>query len=75
MIDFIMCIVLISLLTASLAIKWFFETKTYNKGICKVCNSELEFTYMDLEGNEHYECKNCGRNIYISFPFITKLFR
>ena len=46
------------------------EKKSYNKGICKECGTELRHFDNDSQGARGYVCDNCQHTVWVSYPWI-----
>ena len=70
MISFILVVVLIILIFA-ISIGFIIDKIEWNKGKCK-CGSDWVYFDTDSQGGRGYQCKKCGKFIWISYPIDKK---
>jgi len=59
-------LVAILLFTVISIIMHFIEKKEFNNGVCK-CGGTLRYVTSDLRGGDCFECKKCGKIIWLSW--------
>ena len=50
------------------------QKKRFNNGECPECKLRWNFFDSDSQGGRGYDCKRCGKTIWISWPFIDDKF-
>ena len=50
------------------------EAKSFNKGICKNCNTELRYFDTDSQGGRGYCCDKCNNQVWVSYNSVDRKF-
>ena len=66
MISFILVVVLLIILIFAISIGFIIDKIEWNKGKCK-CGSDWKYFDTDSQGGRGYQCKNCGKFIWLLY--------
>lgn len=64
--------ILVFLLLAKIGI--LLESKDFNNGYCKNCNTKLILFDHDSQGGRGYKCTKCDYTTWVSWPIVDKNF-
>ena len=51
------------------------ERKSFNNGMCTKCNIKLRNFDTTSQGNRLYICDKCGRDVFVSYDCVDKLYK
>ena len=67
-------LVVIILICIMIYIASCFEARDFNGGICKRCNSRLQYFDTDSQGGRGYNCPMCNYETWVSYNRVDKDF-